>query len=68
MALKFISDDKPEDCGRDSQAIAAIAYAKSFGVHIVNASWGALRRPEEGAASVRRDQDLGDALRGRGRQ
>jgi subtilisin family serine protease len=39
MALKFISDDP--DCGLDSQAIAAIEYAKSFGVHIVNASWGA---------------------------
>jgi subtilisin family serine protease len=40
MALKFISDDRPRDCGLDSQAIAAIAYAKSFGVHIANASWG----------------------------
>ena len=40
MALKFISDDMPKDCGLDSQAIAAIAYAKSFGVHIANASWG----------------------------
>ena len=39
MALKFISSETIE-CGLDSQAIAAIEYAKSFGVHIVNASWG----------------------------
>ncbi len=47
MALKFISDDMPRDCGLDSQAIAAIAYAKSFGVHIVNASWGGRGDPAE---------------------
>ena len=47
MALKFISADKLRDCGRDSQAIAAIAYAKSFGVHIVNASWGAYGDPKK---------------------
>ena len=41
MALKFISDDAPAGaCGRDSQAIAAITYARSFGVRIANASWG----------------------------
>ena len=45
MALKFISDDP--DCGLDSGAIAAIAYAKSFGVHIINASWGARGRPQD---------------------
>ena len=56
------------DCGLDSQAIAAIEYAKSFGVHIVNASWGGCGDAEEGTPPVRRDQDLGDALRGRGRQ
>ncbi len=38
MALKFIGNDA--SCGFDDQAIAAIAYAKSFGVHIANASWG----------------------------
>ena len=49
-------------------AIAAIAYAKSFGVQIANASWGADGRPQRFARPVRRDPDLGDALRGRGRQ
>jgi subtilisin family serine protease len=38
MALKFLGDDPA--CGFDDQAIAAIAYAKSFGVHIANNSWG----------------------------
>ncbi|CAN5509778.1 hypothetical protein BH20CHL7_BH20CHL7_03890 [soil metagenome] len=38
MALKFIDDD--EDCGRDGMAVAAIDYAASFGVRIMNASWG----------------------------
>jgi subtilisin family serine protease len=47
MALKFISDDKARDCGRDSQAIAAIEYAKSFGVHIANASWGGYGDPSK---------------------
>ena len=47
------------DCGLDSQAIAAIAYAKSFGVHIVNASWGARGRPQ-GAP------DLYDAIKNSG--
>ncbi len=37
MALKFLGDD--DACGFDSQAIEAIAYAKSFGVHIANNSW-----------------------------
>ncbi len=45
MALKFISDDP--DCGLDSGAIAALGYAKSFGVRIANASWGARGRPED---------------------
>ncbi len=43
MALKFI-DDGPF-CGRDSQAIAAINYAKHFGVHLANASWGEYANP-----------------------
>ena len=38
MALKFIDDST--SCGFDSQAIAAIDYAASFGVRIMNASWG----------------------------
>jgi subtilisin family serine protease len=37
MALKFLGDD--DACGFDSQAIEAIAYAKSFGVRIANNSW-----------------------------
>jgi subtilisin family serine protease len=37
MALKFIGDDPA--CGWDDQAIAAIEYAKSFGVRISNNSW-----------------------------
>ncbi len=45
MALKFIG--RAVDCGADSQAIAAIAYAKSFGVRIVNASWGGRGRPQD---------------------
>ncbi len=45
MALKFLSDG--DRCGFDSMAIAAIAYAKSFGVHIANASWGAVGRPAD---------------------
>lgn len=38
MALKFLGNDPA--CGFDSGAIAAIAYAKSFGVRIANNSWG----------------------------
>ena len=45
MALKFISDDP--DCGLDSAAIAALDYAKSFGVKIANASWGGRGRPQD---------------------
>ena len=45
MALKFLADD-PE-CGLDSQAILAIAYAKSFGVRIANNSWGGRGRPQD---------------------
>jgi subtilisin family serine protease len=37
MALKFI--DGPT-CGSDAMAIEAIDYAASFGVPIINASWG----------------------------
>ena len=37
MALKFLGDDF--NCGWDDQAIAAIEYAKSFGVRISNNSW-----------------------------
>ena len=66
MALKFLGDD--DACGYDSMAIGAIAYAKSFGVQIANASWGAEGRPTGFAGPVPRDPDLGDAVRGRGRQ
>jgi subtilisin family serine protease len=38
MAVKFI-DDSPT-CGSDDMAIDAIDYAASFGVRIMNASWG----------------------------
>lgn len=38
MALKFIDDGFT--CGNDAQAIEAIDYAASFGVRIINASWG----------------------------
>ncbi|MEX1172596.1 MAG: S8 family peptidase, partial [Chloroflexota bacterium] len=38
MALKFIDDSGA--CGRDDMAVAAIDYAASFGVRIINASWG----------------------------
>src|SRR5690349_10175416 len=37
MALKFISNTS---CGTDDMAVNAIAYAASFGVPIINASWG----------------------------
>ncbi len=38
MALKFIDDGW--SCGRDDMAVEAIDYAASFGVRIINASWG----------------------------
>jgi subtilisin family serine protease len=38
MALKFI--DNGGACGSDDMAVAAIDYAASFGVPIINASWG----------------------------
>ncbi|MEO5884725.1 MAG: S8 family peptidase [Candidatus Limnocylindrales bacterium] len=38
MAVKFIDDSR--FCGSDEMAIAAIDYAASFGVRIMNASWG----------------------------
>ena len=44
MALKFINGSAA--CGRESQAIAAIAYAKSFGVRIANNSWGVRAAPK----------------------
>ncbi|HEY8818553.1 MAG TPA: S8 family peptidase, partial [Candidatus Limnocylindrales bacterium] len=53
MALKFLGNDP--SCGFDSQAIAAIAYAKSFGVRIANASWGGVGRPSD-------SPDLRDAI------
>jgi subtilisin family serine protease len=43
MALKFIKkvpQGQPNPCGRDDMAIDAIDYAASFGVPIINASWG----------------------------
>ena len=42
MALKFLGDPETpgHDCGLTSQAIAAIEYAKSFGVVLSNESWG----------------------------
>ncbi len=48
MALKFISSNQV--CGFDSQAIAAINYAKHFGVHIANASWGSYTAPASAPA------------------
>jgi len=57
MALKFLGDDI--ECGLDSQAIAAIAYAKSFGVRIANNSWGGRGRPEDAP-------ELYDAIAGSG--
>ena len=38
MALKFIDDSRV--CGSDEMAVAAIDYAASFGVPVINASWG----------------------------
>jgi subtilisin family serine protease len=38
MAVKFI--DNGTDCGTDQMAVDAIDYAASFGVPIINASWG----------------------------
>lgn len=38
MALKFIDDSGL--CGTDPMAVEAIDYAASFGVRIINASWG----------------------------
>ena len=40
MALKFIDDSDPQVCGADDMAVEAIDYAASFGVPIINASWG----------------------------
>ncbi|HEX6868506.1 MAG TPA: S8 family peptidase, partial [Candidatus Limnocylindrales bacterium] len=57
MALKFLGDDL--DCGFDSMAIAAIEYAKSFGVRIINASWGGIGLPSDAP-------ELHDAIRDSG--
>ena len=47
------------DCGFDSMAIAAIDYAKSFGVRIANASWGGIGAPTDAP-------ELYDAIRDSG--
>jgi subtilisin family serine protease len=47
MALKFIG---APGCGLDTQAIKAIEYAKSFGVHLANASWGEYAKPSSHGA------------------
>src|SRR3954447_26361724 len=57
MALKFLGDDL--ECGFDSMAIAAIHYAKSFGVRIANASWGGIGAPSDAP-------ELYDAIRDSG--
>ena len=57
MGLKFLGDDP--SCGFDSMAIEAIAYAKSFGVKIANASWGGLGAPTDAP-------ELYDAIRDSG--
>ena len=54
MALKFIDDFDPS-CGTDEMAIAAIDYAASFGIKIINASWGG---PEPSAVL---DQAIADS-------
>ncbi len=54
--------------GSTRQAIAAIDYAKSFGVQIVNASWGGRGRPQDALPLYNAIADFGDALRGRRRQ
>ena len=53
------SSTTTHDCGFDSQAIAAIAYAKSFGVRIANNSWGGVRAPDQRARPQERDRDSG---------
>lgn len=40
MAIKFLGNDPA--CGTDMQAAKAIAYARSMGARIINASWGGL--------------------------
>jgi subtilisin family serine protease len=57
MGLKFLSNGA--DCGFDSMAIAAIDYASSFGVRIVNASWGGVGAPGDAL-------NLRDAIRDSG--
>jgi subtilisin family serine protease len=57
MGLKFLGDDTA--CGFDSMAIAAIAYASSFGVRIANTSWGGVGAPSDAP-------ELRDAIRDSG--
>ena len=67
MALKFISADKPGLRARLPGDRRHRVREVVRGPHR-QCLVGCLRGPKEGAAAVRRDQDLGDALRGRGRQ
>jgi subtilisin family serine protease len=53
MSVRFLDDTNP-DCGTDTQAAEAIAYAVSQGARIVNASWGG-----EGVSNVLRDAIAG---------
>ena len=52
MALKFLEDGN-EDCGTDAQAVDAIDYAASFGVPIINASWGGTGQNDVLDAAIR---------------
>jgi subtilisin family serine protease len=51
MALKFL--DESVHCGYDWQAVQAIDYAASFGVPIINASWGSPERSTVIEAALR---------------
>jgi len=59
MALKFLDDDPLMGCGLTSMAVEAIAYARSFGVVVLNASWG-------GYGPLAEFQPLYDAIRDSG--
>src|SRR3954452_1345886 len=52
MALKALDDDA---CGSDAQIIEAIDYAASFGIHLINASWGGIE------PSIVLDQAIADS-------
>lgn len=56
MALKFFSytEENAADpnCNSDAGAIQAIAYAKSFGIRIINASWGGPGDSDELEAAI----------------